>query len=77
MLKHCFISEYWRAQGIYEIFRTKQSGRGYMVECLINYIMLNRLYVMLCLTLFWPLPHPIKGKNMYFYYIDCLVTDMA
>ena len=29
MLKQWFISEYWRAQGIYENFRTKRSGMGY------------------------------------------------
>ncbi len=29
MLKQWLVSEYWRAQGIYEIFRTNEKGIGY------------------------------------------------
>ena len=46
MLKQWFISEYWRAQGIYESLRTKQSGRGYLPQLHINTIMLNGHHVM-------------------------------
>ncbi len=41
MLKQWLISEYWRAQGIYENFRTKQSGRGYLPKLLIINVMLS------------------------------------
>ena len=44
MLKQWFISEYWRAQGIYEILRTKKTPSGYLPELHINTIMLNSQY---------------------------------
>ena len=41
MLKQWLISEYWRAQGIYEIFRTNKRGIGCIVELLIINVMLS------------------------------------
>ncbi len=63
MLKQWFISEYWGAQGIYENFRTKQSGRGYYPSLLIIYIMLNGHY---------DIPYPIlsfasNGAKIYIF----------